>query len=79
MTSETGTSLATTINTSSISVLQQVTILSINATQSFINTVYSVETQDSNGLIQIVTISVEPDQQPVIVQVEEVTAVSSTS
>ena len=60
--------------------MQNVEITSISTTDSYLNTVYEVETKDVNNHVQIVTISVEPEQKPVIVQVtEKVTEETSVS
>ena len=61
------------VQTSDIKQLQNVEITSIIATESFLNTVYEVKTKDVNNNVQIVTISVEPEQKPVICQVIEET------
>lgn len=59
------------VSSSTIKKLQNVEVTSISTTESFLNTVYEVETKDKNNHVQIVTISVEPEKQPVIVQVKE--------
>lgn len=61
------------VQTSNIKQLQNVEVTSISTKESFLNTVYEVETKDENNQVQIVTISVEPQQKPVIVQVKEET------
>ena len=61
------------VQTSNIKQLQNVEVTSISTKENFLNTVYEVQTKDENNQVQIVTISVEPEQKPVIVQVKEET------
>lgn len=61
------------VQTSNIKQLQNVEVTKISTKESFLNTVYEVETKDENNQVQVVTISVEPEQKPVIVQVKEET------
>jgi hypothetical protein len=67
------------VHTSEIKDLQNVEVTSIFSTESFLNTVYEVETKDENNQVQIVTISVEPKKKPVIVQVTEETVSEQTT
>ena len=79
ITSETGSMISEVINTSEIKEIQTTNIVSIKEKETILNTVYTVETKDESNNVQVVTISVEPDQKPVIVQVEEVKSETTQS
>ena len=59
------------VHSSEIKELQTVDVKSIKSTETIFNTVYEVETTDESNNVQIVTISVEPERKPVIVQVKQ--------
>jgi hypothetical protein len=78
---ETATLLNNVIGSSTMPVLKDATIVSINSTDTYLNTVYTVKTLTKANNIQIVTIVSEPDKTPevVYVQNENLPAISSAT
>jgi hypothetical protein len=78
---ETATLLNNVIGSSTMPVLKDATIVSINSTDTYLNTVYTVKTLTKANNIQIVTIVSEPDKTPevVYVQNENPPAISSAT
>lgn len=69
---EAGTMVAEVIKTSEIVSLKEVEIASIKSSETLLTTLYTVETKTKENEVQIVTISVAPEQKPQIVQIEPV-------
>lgn len=60
------------INTSDVVSLKDVEIISIKSTETLVTTLYTVETKTKTNEVQIVTISVAPEEKPQIIQIEPI-------
>ena len=70
-TGPTATLITSTFINSNVEVLKKAQIVSITSQENYLNTLYTVQTQGPNNDTKIVTVSVSPDQQPQIVQIQE--------
>lgn len=67
---ETGTVVAETISRSGIEGLKNVKVISITAEENLLNTVYTTEVKDTTGKTKIVTVKVDSEGKPSVVQVQ---------
>lgn len=75
---ETGESIVETIKNSNIETIKNSEIIQIISKETLISTIYEVETKGKDGQVQIITISVQPEQKPEIVQVQPTKPTTTT-